>query len=1576
MTATTHSITQRRTWQPAVSCWVLAAAGLLSWIHASASDDVAQAPLFLTPTVSPLVMLTMSNDHQLYFEAYPEYADLTGDGEINQTFSPDIQYYGYFDHTKCYDYSTTNERFEPKSSTSDGYCDDVSGSWSGNFLNWVSMSRMDVVRQILYGGYRSTDTNSLTVLERSYLPSDAHAWARFYNGNDIDRLTPFSDSSINDTVVASSSSEVEIALGNRSFTTSGDNAFTTGTRLQQGDQIEARALENGAVAGRMWGVATNSHGSSGNITIAVSRIEGTGTYSNWELENHSRAGISFCNVTYAPDGESQDITAPPLIRVAEGNYALWNANERFQCLWHEEESGNDRINFNDIGVTTLAANSRNPRRDTVGLGQDNYVARIEVCNSGLLGEEECKQYPDGNYKPIGLIQEYGDNESIYFGLLTGSYMKNKSGGVLRKNVTSSADEIDVSGDGTFLVPDDSVGSIIDTLNRFRIFGYDHEEGHYNDTDDCIWGLSEFEDGECTNWGNPQSEMVLEAVRYFANIPLAQHDNGTLAPTSEFVFDGVDKLSGLGHVAWEPPLNEDNWCAAPANVNFNSSVASYDAEILSGATDLPGIDSVAGNANVTDNPSSVYGWTNRIGEGEGLHGDSWFIGRSGTDNNDLCTSKTLGSLAEARGLCPEAPRLGGSFLAAGLAHYAYTQDLRPDLSPAQYGEQNLTTYAVALAPAVPQINIPRPGESEPSVRLLPACYNTDSNGNCAIVDFKVIEQTRASDRNTGRFLVNWEDSEQGGDYDMDMIGILSYEITSSGITISTQTTADTSDHPMGFGYVLSGTNQDGFHVTSGINEFSFTVGGGNNGCTECELLDPPAVHTYALSSGGLGDLLEPPMYYAAKWGGFDRSLNFPDDPESWDTSGNGMPDNYYFAIDPAHLAADLRAVFADIIETANPSAAVATNSSRLDEGTAIFQAMFDSGNWTGDLLSFDFLTESLSWSAAAELRSINFPHINRTIVTTYDGSAVELNSLTPPAAPAALGYAPDGTEDGLITERIEWLYGRERDDLDFRSRLVDGEYELMGDIVNSDPVFVGKPNYGFDSLPGTEGGDYLQHRVDIQARRNMVYVGANDGMLHGFDAETGEEIMAYMPGELLQPEADDVEFAPLSRLMDPGYDHRYYVDGTATVRDAYIDGEWKTILVGTMGAGGRTVFALAVTDPDDYAGTSPADNVLWEFTDGELGWGVTEPEIVRLPGGDWVTVFGNGYGGVSGESGVFVVSLEDPEDYQFVSSEVGTPADRNAMAPPFITDWTGLDDNAIRRTANLGYVGDLHGNLWRMDFGSNLGDLELEPVFKATYDDDGDLQRQPITTKPIGQPNPDDREQYIVSFGTGSYFLNSDGGNKDVQSLYGLIDDFDGEISNDLLEQLIIWQGEGTFTDPDGQEIVYGELRVTTDHELDDEPGWRLDLHYRGEGGTGSLPPQGERVVARPSLAPGVNRPAVRYTTLIPDTDPCGLGRTGFLMELNITSGARPDRPVFDLDGDGQFTDEDTVPIMIDGQEVDVPISGIGGVTQGEELSTVVDEFGVEQIVQPVDPDGGETEPSPGLLGDGASTGRQAWEQLR
>ena len=494
---------------------------------------IPTAPLYVGASVQPLVMLDITKDQNLYKKAYDDYSDLDGDGWAETTYDHTIDYYGYFDAFKCYSYAsgvfspvaaslqvdaTTGKFVKPSN---------CSGNWHGNFLNWNSMSRMDTVRKLLYGGYRSTDSSSATVLERAYIPTDAHAWVKYYNpaiarimdtwpahqGDDpgetplatrypdISALTPFS--SITQTPVAITSSS-SVSFGGSQAAPQA-KVFVVASadtgKFSYGDQV---LIENaGNPAQYMVGVvscvdgtgvqmynglvgSSDSCGSNTNNQIKVvveKTVSGTGSNSNWNIYNYTQTGLSICNATPDSSTSSQSSTAAPLMRVAQGNFSLWSANERWQCYWREDSRspaentanlGGTLTNGNRAALSGIWASSIGPNKTTTGagriangLGGYDYNVRVEACVSSALGEEKCAKYPQGNYKPIGLLQYYGESGQLKFGMMTGSYAKNKSGGVLRKNISNISDEIDVTTYGTFKATLPSTGSIIKTLDRMR-----------------------------------------------------------------------------------------------------------------------------------------------------------------------------------------------------------------------------------------------------------------------------------------------------------------------------------------------------------------------------------------------------------------------------------------------------------------------------------------------------------------------------------------------------------------------------------------------------------------------------------------------------------------------------------------------------------------------------------------------------------------------------------------------------------------------------------------------------------------------------------------------------------------------------------------------------------------------------------------------------------------------------------------------------------------------------------------------------------------------------------------------------
>lgn len=631
---------------------------------------------------------------------------------------------------------------------------------------------------------------------------------------------------------------------------------------------------------------------------------------------------------------------------------------------------------------------------------------------------------------------------------------------------------------------------------------------------------------------------------------------------------------------------------------------------------------------------------------------------------------------------------------------------------------------------------------------------------------------------------------------------------------------------------------------------------------------------------------------------------------------------FYADNPYALYTVFDTIFSDILDKVGSASAASSNSTSLVSGSVVYQARFSSASWYGELVSRNVsstgeLEATENWNAAAELNG-KAPN-DRTILTvsrdTGDGIPfrwASISGMSDTTQKDFLNRNAHGEVDGKGELRVQFLRG---DDVPgFRVR-----YGVLGDIVHSTPVYVGAPQAGYlDS-------SYTSFVEDYVTRSPMVYVGANDGMLHGFDAETGEEKIAFVPGEI---------YVNLSALTDAGYGstsgasavpHKYYVDGSPMVSDAKVGSEWRTVLAGGLNGGGQGVYALDITDPSTFSETNAHQLVLWEFTDEDdrdLGFTYIQPtvdkltnesaQIAKLNNGKWAVILGNGYNNTdpdghassTGNASLFILFLDggidgdwsDPGDYIKIDTGEGSTSTPNGLATPLPVDTDGDGD------VDLVYAGDLLGNLWKFDLtDSSPSSWTKAKLFTAK---DGDGVRQPITTAPLVTPHP--RGGFMVGVGTGKYLEQSDITDNSVQTLYGIWDNReDGSVTivsgrSELVEQKIL--GEVA--------ISSGSYRVTTNQTVDYETyrGWYMDL------------PPGERVAYNPLLQEG----RFVFVTLLPDnTDPCSAGGSGWLMELEYLNGSRVTDPPFDITGDLVINESDKVNFDLDNDGINEKISPSG-----------------------------------------------------
>jgi len=578
-----------------------------------------------------------------------------------------------------------------------------------------------------------------------------------------------------------------------------------------------------------------------------------------------------------------------------------------------------------------------------------------------------------------------------------------------------------------------------------------------------------------------------------------------------------------------------------------------------------------------------------------------------------------------------------------------------------------------------------------------------------------------------------------------------------------------------------------------------------------------------------------------------------------------------------------------------AAALAANSTSVEIGAVVFQAVFDSTDWSGDLVAYpvgsngQVAVNSPYWKAATKLTDSAAANA-RNIYTINAGSGVDFvwGSLAA-AQKTALNTDTTGVVDTKGADRLAWIRGVHDKEArkpggEFRNRertLVDSSKQewILGDIVNSDPVFMHANDFGYETLVASEAATYADYKADKAAGKPVVFVGGNSGMLHAFRADTadsnsGKELFAYVPNAV---------YPNLSKLTEVGYTHTYFVDGSPTVGDAYFGGAWHTMLVSGLGAGGNSVFALDVTEfatkPPESATPSANAMVKWEITGAEVGLTYSKPQIARLNNGEWAAIFGNGYNSTSEQAYLYVVNIATGAIIKRISAGA---AGSNGLSTPALYDQDG--DKIIDHV----YAGDLQGNLWKFD----LSDKTTTSTWGVAYggvplitarNSGGEVQSitaQPMLgTPPTVTPTPVDAG-VMVYFGTGQYLQNDDISDSRVQSFYGLWDNgsaISGSDRSALQQQTIVSTGDTYRTTSEG------------DVDWETQRGWYMDL---------SVP--GERVVTKALLHHG----RVIFLTMIPSTEKCQPGGSSWFMQLEALAGSRTDQSTFDFNNDNNFDSDD------------------------------------------------------------------------
>jgi len=614
---------------------------------------------------------------------------------------------------------------------------------------------------------------------------------------------------------------------------------------------------------------------------------------------------------------------------------------------------------------------------------------------------------------------------------------------------------------------------------------------------------------------------------------------------------------------------------------------------------------------------------------------------------------------------------------------------------------------------------------------------------------------------------------------------------------------------------------------------------------------------------------------------------------WHAAVNGRG-QYFQATSPSALSQGLSSTLAGVNARTGSSAAATTSNPNVTSGdNFVFSSTFTTNEWDGQLVrqQLDLVSGAVSstidWSSQGQLDLLaygsrllyNFDSTNSTTTNTklklftyanlasanqaYFNTAnitglsqfcssgvtclASADQTAAAGAPLVNFIRGDRSNEGVATDTTKY----------FRNRV-----HVLGDVVNAEAVYVKGTLFGYaDSGYTAFGASGLP-----SSRTGMVYVASNDGILHGFNATTGAEAFGYVPTAVMPN---------LYKLADKNYtaQHRYFVDGTPAVGDAYFGSAWHTILVGGLNSGGNAYYALDVTDPTNI-------KALWEFTDTNLGLAYGNPVITKLSDGTWVVLLTSGYNnngtGQDGIGRLYVVNAGTGALIRTISTGVGSVTTPSGLAK--VNAW--VDNTTTDNTALRAYGGDLLGNVWRFDINGNVGAAGYDAQKLITLYADGGpaaagTTTQPITTKPeLG----DVAGVAVVYVGTGKYLGTTDLSDTTQQTFYAIKDALGSTTLGNprITTNLFVKQVATNTTCPAGSPSTIcttgQKVRTSTANTVNfaSNNGWYIDL-----------PDSGERANTDPTLALGT----IGFTTNAPNTSVCTAGGTSFRWLLDYRSGA-------------------------------------------------------------------------------------------
>jgi type IV pilus assembly protein PilY1 len=1314
--------------------------------------NLATEPLYAASTIDkPTMALALSVEFPTVGAQY-----LSGvlNATTDATYDSAKEYLGYYNAESCYNYNnspteapgaglTTSDykRFDRIGTAASRQC---ANAFSGNFLNWASSSAIDMLRLALSGGDRYIDTQDLTILQRAVLPNDASDPICFWNmANFPGKRLSSAGGGINKYWGAVPDSMISAANGSDIMVSNGLN--------------------------RIYFKVGNSN--SGSCTDNSSYKLSTAVVGN-SVESPSRNSTqnSPSGLTQCINGDTGICSFSGVKEVWYGAGSKWKvayANNGLVCTnGCNEVLGDPNVSNKKVYIKNYTGSWLPTTADGSPVNDGAFFARVQVCNVGTDGALQdnrdyglCFQYPNGKYKPTGVIQKYSDQMRLAaFGYLmdqTQSYNNGRYGSVLRAPMkyvgsktydTTGLDNTPALGNsaaewnavtGVFSANPDNdtsqtvrISGVINYLNKFGRTG--PKPGRYKKYD-------------------PVGELHYEALRYLQGMPPSADAIKDLGSPTGDLYDGYPVYTD-----WVDPYGNRSetadYSCVKSNIVVIGDINTHDGGRLPTASAAKNVPDIAGWRNTVKAFESNSSANSSYVDGAG-------VTRSTRNSNPIQNTSALNGSQTSQII--------------GSAYWARTHDIRG----AQWNDAPTST-----------------GKKRPGLRVKTFLFDVSENGGSDVY------ATRSA---SNQFFMA---AKYGG-------------------------------------FETDPTNRGGNPYNTWGNPFIRQTGAAPTGTADNNVwAKAPGVNT---------------------------------DPQS-----------YYLQSDARGVLNAFNEIFGRAASASRSIAGGAASSSSVSSGSALYTARFDTSNWTGDVvaesISVNATTKALTvggtplWSAANRLDTRASAATVRNIVAGKDSAT---------ANPAAQNFVwgsidttlqahlskttPTAVADTLGQDRLNYIRGdKSKEGNPFRVRS-----SLLGDIINSSVVYSGVPAIG------TTGAAYAAFRTANASRTPAVFAGANDGMLHAFNASTGDELFGYIPSWL----------APnLPALTDPTFatTHKNYVDAPIAISEAQVAftaanaaTDWKTVLVSGTGGGGSGVFALDITDPTAFDATK----VMWEFKrsdDADIGQVIGQPRIMKLrtsgtnatPTYRWFAVVASGVNNyvtdsagrfsATGKPTLFLLALDKAvgtawalgTNYYKISVPVDATLAANTVAgvAPGLVNFNALYGRAGEVTDI--FMGDLHGKLWKLTF--NPGGTWLAPsdwnMDKLSYFNKGTSAspapypmyiaksstgtNQPITAAPTLFSGPVIRgiETFYVSFGTGKYLETSDSTSAVVNSVYTIYDN--GSASADTSPanasvissraRLIAGTVNTSAKTISVPSFTWG--RPATDAESTSRAGWYFDMPETGE----------------------------------------------------------------------------------------------------------------------------------------------------